>query len=77
MEKLFEYLDDARFVYHWEEYQSIIVWFGGNQLHRISYQGDQLECWTNYELTDSEKSTRQIIKEHIELIEEERRNGEL
>ena len=77
MEKLFEFLDDSRFVYYWENYQCIIVWFGGNQLHRVSYHGDQLEVWTNYELTSSEKSTRQIIKEHIELIEEERRNGEI
>ena len=69
--KLFQTLDDARFVFYWRENECLVVWFGGNQLHVLDYAGQHLDCWTNYELTENFRSTRQIIQEHIELMQEE------
>jgi hypothetical protein len=74
--KLFQTLDDARFVFYWKEEELLVVWFGGNQLNVVNYAGQHLDCWTNSELTKDKKSTRQIIKEHVELIQEEQKEEE-
>ena len=68
--RLFETLDDARYIYHCDDMDLILVWYGGSIVNIVNELGEHIDCFSNYDITIY--NVRRLCKEHMMEVENER-----
>ena len=68
--RLFEALDDARYIYHCDDMDLILVWHGGSIINIINELGEHIDCFSNDDITIY--NVRRLCEEHMMEVENER-----